>query len=281
MNTVFGWLQWSPLYSKNRIITLCEWRPCEIWSLQIFKTMKYRLSWGVSFQSITPHTYIHSYFTIYFYSDPQHFPFHLLFYSHTPFTVCTQFSTLFFSCPLYFCLSHLPVYPLHFSFCLEFLNSQFSVLCVIGFLTMNYLKPILFYLTYIVLSCLPDMVIAVSQRRLLGTAFLCWCLGDLGELSWGGHCGLVSFMSSSTLKVFFAGWACGGHTTDILLVFILVSSIDFKNSFSRVSAEPMLLCEIEYLQSSCSGEGISLPLSVNSFCPSPLSWFPLDLRSCL
>lgn len=103
------------------------------------------------------------------------------------------------------------------------------------------------------------------QRELLEVAFLCCCLGDFGELSCGGHCGLVIFMSSSTLKAFCGECACGGHTTDILLQLSLFSSIDFINSFSRVSfsVEPMLLCE--YLQSSCSDEVMSLPFSLTFF----------------
>ena len=87
-------------------------------------------------------------------------------------------------------------------------------------------------------------------------------MGDLGELSGGGHCGLDSWMSSSNLKAFFGGSVCGGQTTDILLDCGLLSSHVF-------STELRLL--MEYLYSSFSSEGIGPPLPVGGFCPSPLS----------
>lgn len=111
----------------------------------------------------------------------------------------------------------------------------------------------------------------IFQRTLLGTAFLCWCLGDDGELSKGGHCGLVNWISSSILKAFFCESLCGGQTTDILLLWGLLSLNVFVVSFSPLwglSSEFMLL--VEYLRSRVSSERIDPPLPEGGICPRPL-----------
>lgn len=183
-----------------------------------------------------------------FHSDPQYFPIHLLPLSHTIniYTISTIHS-LRINCTCPFVLQS-QTFPNSNSFCphrlpYHRLLKVSSVSCGIHDGGGN----------------------GLFQRELLEVAFLCCCLGDFGELSCGGHCGLVIFMSSSTLKAFCGECACGGHTTDILLQLSLFSSIDFINSFSRVSfsVEPMLLCE--YLQSSCSDEVMSLPFSLTFF----------------
>lgn len=117
------------------------------------------------------------------------------------------------------------------------------------------------------------------QRMLLGTAFLCWCLGDLGQLSVGGHCGLVSWMSSSIWKAFWGKSACGGQTMAILFDCglpswhsVAVPMCAFSNEFRQL---------MEYLYSGLSSVGVGAALPAGGFCPSPLSMLPLDWRSCL
>lgn len=113
---------------------------------------------------------------------------------------------------------------------------------------------------------------------LLGTAFLCWCLGDLGELCGGGHCGLVSWMSS-IWKAFFGESSCGGQTTAILLDCGLLSLHSVAVPMCAFSNEFRPL--MEYLYTGFSSVGGGAALSVGGFCPSPFSKLPLDWSSCL
>lgn len=117
------------------------------------------------------------------------------------------------------------------------------------------------------------------QRMRRGTAFLCWCLGDLGEFSLGGHCGLVSRMSSSIWKAFFGESSCGGQTTAILLDCGLLASHSVAVPMCAFSNEFKLLMEYLDVDFSSVGRGTALP--VGRFCPSPFSKLPFDWSSCL
>lgn len=188
--------------------------------------------------------------------------YNLLFYLHTIYKYVHSFlSYPNFSCSL---LNHLTAWPStkYFLNCTS--RTVLSLYLIVPFI-------LFFFLLCIYLTKLCSWVTSF-QRTLLGTAFLCWCLGDLGELSGGGHCGLVSWISSSILKAFFGGSACGGQTTDILLQCGLLSSHVFVISFSPLgvlSTELRLL--MEYLHSSLSSERIGPALPAGGFCLSPLS----------
>lgn len=188
--------------------------------------------------------------------------YNLLFHSHTIYKYVHSFlSYPYFSCSLLIDLTAWPSTK-HFLNCTN--RTVLSLYLTVPFI-------LLFFLLWIYLTKLCSWA-TLFQRTLLGTAFLCWCLGDFGELSGGGHCGLVSWMSSSILKAFFGGLACGGQTTDILLQCGLLSSHVFVISFSPLcvlSTELRLL--MEYLHSSFSSEGIGPALPAGGFCPSPLS----------
>lgn len=117
------------------------------------------------------------------------------------------------------------------------------------------------------------------QRMLLGTAFLCWCVGDLGDLSGGGHCGLVSWMSSSIWKTFLKQSSCGGQTTAILLDCGLLLTQSVAVPLGAFSSVLRLLMEYLYTGFSSVGRGAAFP--VGGFCTSPFSKLPLDWSSCL
>lgn len=102
--------------------------------------------------------------------------------------LCTHMTVTSFSA----CFSLLSIYTTDF-LPLCFLSSiTCMALCFHTFLSLSF--PLhLPFLCFSSLVLLEQTVAAeFFQRMLLGTAFLCWCLDDLGDLSGGGHCGLVS-----------------------------------------------------------------------------------------
>lgn len=118
-----------------------------------------------------------------FASNPKHFLNHLLPLSHNIniYTISTIHISFRVYCTCTFVLQSQ-----------TFSNSN-CLFAFIGCLTIDCLKFLQFSLAYMMpFSTCHGGGNALFQRELLEIAFLCCCLGDFGELSCGGHGGLVS-----------------------------------------------------------------------------------------